>query len=90
MVPSRTACHATVVTTQWFSLPIHFYIEVVLVGEYQHLIVGIISGQFHVKISCIACMWHVLVMFPMNLHVLVAADKCMNKNKTVANTVLMY
>ena len=59
-------------------------------GEYQHLIAGIISGQSHVKVSCIACMWHVLVMYPVNVHVVVAADKCMDKNNTVVNTVLMY
>ena len=33
---------------------------VVLVGEHQHLIVGIISGQFHVKVSMhVACTGHV-------------------------------
>ena len=36
---------------------------VVLVEEHQHLIVGIISGQSHVKVSCIAmhvaCTGHV-------------------------------
>ena len=64
---------------------------VVLVGEHQHLTAGITSGQPHVRVSCIACMWHVLVMYPMNLNVVVAADTCIHKKQhTVANIVLMY
>ena len=63
---------------------------VVLVEEYQHPIEGITSGQPHVKLPCTACMWHVLVMYSMNLHVNVAVDTCMDKNHLIANIVLMY
>ena len=63
---------------------------VVLVGGYQHLIEGIISEQSHVKVFCIACMWDVLVMYPMNLHVVFAINTCMDINNTIVNIVLMY
>ena len=64
--------------------------SVYAVGEHQYLVVGIISGQKRAKVSCIACMWQVLIMYPVNLHLVVAVDTCLDKNKTVANTVLMY
>ena len=38
----------------------------------------------YVKVSCIACTWHVLVMYPINLHVAVHAWT------TIATIVLMY
>ena len=37
---------------------------VVLVGEHQHRIVAIISGQPQMKVSYKVRMWHVLVMYP--------------------------
>ena len=60
-------------------------------GERQHLIVGIISGQHCVKVSVIAaCMWHILVMYSVNLQLLLCIYNMHGKINTVVNTVLMY
>ena len=55
---------------------------ILLVGEHHYLIVGI--SPVH------SMYWHVMVVYPMTLHVVVAVDTCMDKNHTVVNIVLMY
>ena len=35
-------------------------------------------------------MWHALVIYPMNLHVDVATDTCLDKNHTIVSRLYLY